>query len=295
MKIDRLISIITILNNRGRTTAKELSDRFEVSVKTIQRDIMAIDRAGIPIVSYQGKDGGYEILESYRVSGSVMSPDDVYIISELLNGIGKSYNSKHLENLIEKFKAIDTKETSNRILIDFSSWGSGDKTKKKLELIDRAFSEKRTLSFEYSNINGEFSNRAVEPIKLILKSMNWYLYGFCLSKNDMRIFKVRRMDNISLGEKYIVDREYSLDDIFDDRAKDIIKLKLKANEEFIRKVDDYFEEYKIDGKIIEVRLPEDEWVYSLILGLGNKVEVIEPEKVRNIIKNRIKEMNNLYK
>lgn len=142
MKIERLISIITILNNRGRTTAKELSDRFEVSVKTIQRDIMAIDGAGIPIVSYQGKDGGYEILESYRVSGSVMSSDDVYIISELLNGLGKSYNSEHLENLIEKFKTIDTKETSNRMLIDFSSWGNGNKTKKKLELIDRAFSER---------------------------------------------------------------------------------------------------------------------------------------------------------
>ncbi|MDS0524627.1 YafY family transcriptional regulator [Clostridium sp. SHJSY1] len=295
MKIDRLISIITILNNKGRTTAKEFSERFEVSVKTIQRDIISIDQAGIPIVSYQGKDGGYEILDSYRINGSVINGDDVYIISQLLNGLFKSYNSEHLEILREKFKSIDNKESSSRMIIDFSSWSNGEKIKKKLELIDKAFTKKRKVSFQYNNVKGEFSNRTVEPVKIIFKSMNWYLVGFCLLKNDMRMFKVRRMNNLSLGEIYTEEREFKEQKFFNNREKDIIKLKLKSNEGFLRKVDDYFDEYKIDGNIIEIELPEDEWVYSMLLSLGSKVEVIAPEHVRKIITNMIEEMKNLYK
>ena len=123
MKIDRLISIIMILNNKERVTAKELSERFEVSIKTIQRDIETIEMAGIPIVSYKGHEGGYEIIEGYRVNKASMTKNEVALLKNLLDGINETYRNKDVLSLINKLEVIDSNSTEgNRFIIDFSRW-----------------------------------------------------------------------------------------------------------------------------------------------------------------------------
>lgn len=288
------------LNNRGRVTAKELADKYEVSIKTIQRDIESIDRSGVPIISYKGQDGGYEIIDKYKISSSAMKKEDVYLITKLLEGLNSTYNSKDIITLKEKFKAIESKEDfSDKFIMDFSSWGTGDKTKKKLEIIDKGFSAKKTIFFEYINLNGEISNRVIEPLRLVFKSFNWYLYGFCLKKNDNRIFKVRRMNNLELGEKFYSDRSINLAPLFNDREDNVIDIKLKITDSFTKKLDDYFDEYELTSKdgtnILNISLPLDEWVYGMILGFGNQAEVMAPLSLRKHIKGKIEEMNKIYK
>ncbi|MGL4109222.1 helix-turn-helix transcriptional regulator [Clostridium sp. LP20] len=302
MKIDRLISIIMTLNNKGRVNAKELANRYEVSIKTIQRDIEAIDRAGIPIVSFKGQDGGYEIMDNYKINNTVMNKGDIYLIATLLEGLGKSYDSQEINSLKEKFEVVNGKRYDDkniRLIVDFSAWGNGDKTRNKLSIIDRALKESKRLEFYYNNLNGESSHRTVEIIKLIFKGFNWYVYAYCLKKESGRLFKVRRMNNLIIKDKYNEDRNINLDDLFSNREDNIIEIKLKCTNEFCEKIDDYFDDYKIikdkEKNIVEVSLPEDQWLYSMLLGLGDEVEVMEPLVLRELIKNKIYKMYSIYK
>lgn len=301
MKIDRLINIIITLSNRGRVSAKELSEKYEVSVKTIQRDIQTIELAGIPIVSFKGQDGGYEIIDNYKIGNGVINKKEIYLINNLLEGLGKTYESSEIRNLKEKLSIVgEGFKVDSKMAIDFSGWGNSNKSKEKLCLIDKALDENRIIEFSYNNLKGEESIRNVEPIKILFKSYNWYLFGYCLKKQDFRIFKIRRINDIKLKENFNEIREYSLKELFSERADNLINIKLKCTKDFMRKIDDYFDEFEIeeDNKnfnIISLKLPEDQWLYSFILGFGNKVEVLEPIDLRNVIKNKIEDMINIYK
>lgn len=296
MKIDRLISIILWMNGRGRVTARSLAEKYEVSIKTIQRDIDAIDRAGVPIVSYKGRDGGYEIEKNYRIDHSVMKRQDGQLIAKLLEGLGRTYNFRELDYLKEKFSVFDgEKTTQSRFLIDFSSWGDETKTREKLRRVDRAFNERRLLVFSYYNLHGERSRRIVEPLKLVFKYYNWYLCAFCRGKEAPRLFKVRRMREIEMGESFGVERQIDLGALFRERTDRLTKVKLKISEELKMKIDDYFESYTMpDADTIEVELPMDDWLFRLILGFGADAEALAPESLRDRIKREIKAMAGIY-
>ena len=285
------------LSNSEKVTATELAKKYEVSVKTIQRDIESINAAGVPIVSYRGQDGGYGILDTYKIKNSSMNNNDLYLINTLLDGITKIYDSKEINNLKEKFSGIvDSEIVNSNLYVDFSPWGDECKTREKLKLLDKAFNEKRIINFDYNNLKGEMSNRSVEPLKLIFKGFSWYLYAFCLEKKDTRIFKLKRMRELKLGNTYDSTRTVNLEELFGNRVDNLKKFKLKVKDSFLKKIDDYFEEYEvIDDNIITVILPLDEWFYSMILGFGSEVEVIEPIDFRKEIIRRIQDMNNIYK
>lgn len=191
-----------ILNNKERVTAKELSERFEVSIKTIQRDIETIEMAGIPIVSYKGHEGDYEIIEGYRVNKASMTKNEVALLKNLLDGINETYRNKDVLSLINKLEVIDSNSTEgNRFIIDFSRWGNSSELTDKINIIDNAISQNRCVEFKYNNSNGESSNRKIEPYKIIFKALNWYVYGYCTLKNDMRVFKLTRIKNLEILEE----------------------------------------------------------------------------------------------
>lgn len=296
MKIDRLISIILWMNGRGRVTAKSLAEKYEVSVKTIQRDIDAIDRAGVPIVSFKGQDGGYEIEKNYRIDRSVLKRQDGHLIAKLLEGLGRTYNFRELDYLKEKFSVFDGENSmQSRFLIDFSSWGDEAKTREKLRRVDLAFHERRTLVFSYHNLYGERSRRIVEPLKLVFKYYNWYLCAFCRGKEAPRLFKVRRMSEIEMGESFCAERQIDLGALFQERTDRLTKIKLKISEDLKMKIDDYFESYTmLDADTVEVELPMDDWLFRLILGFGADAEALAPESLRDRIKREIKAMAGIY-
>lgn len=296
MKIDRLMSIIMVLNNRGRITAKELAKKYEVSVKTIQRDMEAIERAGIPVASYQGKDGGYEILKDYKIDRSSLSREDVYLITKLLEGLSSTYQVAEISALKEKFVAIGSSPSKrDQLIVDFSSWSNQDKTKQKLGMIHQAFLEKKQVVFSYHNLQGQVSYRTVEPVKLVFKGFNWYLAAYCVEKAAMRLFKVKRMRNIAFGASCPMLRDFPAEELLNDRNDQITNMRFKISKSFLNKIDDYFDEYTfVAEEIVEVSLPLDEWLYSLILGFGSSVEVLRPPELRQEIKKRIAAMIGIY-
>lgn len=302
MKLDRLVAIIMLLNNRERITAKELSEKFQVSTKTIQRDIEIIERAGIPIVSFKGNGGGYGIIEEFKVNKSSMTKEEVALLNKLLKGINESYENIGTIALVNKLESIEPYENSceDRLVIDFSKWGRGESLNKIINTIDKAILNRNPINFQYVNGNGECTIRTVEPYKIIFKSLSWYVYGFCTLKNEMRIFKVNRMKDIQVHEEHFDFKEVFDKNIFkkNDHEKTEITLRFKDNFKgmIMESFEDYQEIQKEKGLITAViKIPYNGWVEGMILSFGYTVEVIEPEFLRNSIKEKLEKMINLYK
>ncbi|SKC46860.1 helix-turn-helix transcriptional regulator [Maledivibacter halophilus] len=302
MKIDRLLSIVIMLLNRKRITAKDLADYFEVSIRTIQRDIEAINMAGIPIVSYRGQYGGYGLLDNYKIDKNFLSDSEHKLLLVALEGINRAYEDKNLKNVIEKLTSIKSTNDhiKNNIIMDFSPWGFSKGLKEKIDEIKKAIEQKEIIRFTYINLNGQTTQRTVEPYLLALKLNHWYLQGYCRLRQDFRLFKLTRIKNLSSIDETFETRENNFDFSFSFSSTNIVKLKLKFHPKALNRLDDYFEFEKLDfnedGYIyISIEYPEDEWVYSMILSFGDWVEVIEPIHIRQIIKNKAKNILKKYK
>ncbi|MCT4564810.1 MAG: YafY family transcriptional regulator [Maledivibacter sp.] len=302
MKVARLLSIVIMLLNKKRITAKDLADYFEVSIRTIQRDIESINMAGIPIISYKGQFGGYEILDNYKIDKNFLSDSEHSLLLTSLKGINKAYEDKCLRSIIEKLTSIKSQNSSNgenRIIMDFSPWGFSKSLKDKVDTIKKAVDIKRVISFNYIDLNGNSTKRLVEPALLALKINSWYLYGYCRLRQDFRLFKITRLRELIITNEPFDTRENDFDFNFIFPSENTVKLKLKFTPKALNRLDDYFEfenlDFNKDGYIYAyINYPEDEWVYSMILSFGNNVEVIEPHHIREIIKYKAKNILEKY-
>lgn len=303
MKVDRLLAIVLMLLNKKRVTAKDLADHFEVSIRTIQRDVEAINMAGIPIVSYRGQFGGYGILENYKIDKSFLSDSEHKLLLSALEGINKAYEDKELKNIIEKLTSIKAGSRStldNKIIMDFSPWGFSRSLKNKVDVIRKAVDDKKVVTFTYIDLNGNTTKREVEPSLLALKLNRWYLYGFCRLRQDFRLFKLTRIKDLVTTSREFEARDTNYDFSFSfDSAKEVY-IKLKFDKRALSRIDDFFEleslDFNEDGFIYAtVDYPEDEWVYSMILSFGDFVEVIEPNHIKEIIQDRAMKVLEKYK
>lgn len=310
MKIDRLLSIIVILLNQDNVTAKELADRFEVSTRTVYRDIETINMSGIPIVSNQGRYGGFGILENYKINHQLLTLEDMISIVTALKNIGNFTQNKYVNLTIDKISSLvpeDKKEEFNyyfnEIIICDLPWGyrTNLKDKEKFYLLHKAIVEERLLNIEYSDSFGSITERNIEPMSLVLKGFNWYVFAYCHLRGDYRFFRLSRIYKIKLLEEKFNRREMSYED-FKARSNsnyNMVDLVLKFSPEVSQKVADFFyeEDTIIDEngyKIVAVSYPEDEWVYSMILSYGEYVEVVEPLHIKKIIKEKARKVYEKY-
>jgi len=307
MKIDRLLEITIILLNKKNVTAKELADRFEVSIRTIYRDVEALATSGIPIYSNRGSGGGISLLENFQLPKTLISKhesDSILLALKTLQAI----KYPEIDHILEKLNALFHSAASDWIQIDFTSWGANPNEFDKMTEIKRSILDCKKVVFDYVNASNNRTTREIEPLKLIFKSKTWYLWGWCCSRNDFRIFRLTRIKNLKMTDKYFNrERVRQLNNSNEDyksenEPKNIqnnIKLKLNFDSEALfRLYDDYDDgiiHQKNDGTFdIEVVFPDDEWVYSYIMGFGHHVRVIEPEFVREIIKERAKKVYDYY-
>ncbi len=303
MKIDRLISIIMILNNKGKVTAKDLSEKFEVSTKTIQRDMEIIERAGIPIVSYKGHQGGYSIIDGYRVNKSSMTGDEVNLLKKLLMGINKSYENKEATTLINKLEVIKPEMESSlndRLVIDFSTWGKSEELTDTINIIDDAIKNRNPIEFDYINGNGEKTSRKVDPYKIIFKSLAWYVYGFCTLKNEMRVFKITRIENIKVKKEKFIYREELMENLFGEKEIEKNKITIRIPSKIKEMIKEGFPEFELIKErdefiIATINVPCGKWIEGIILSFGDCIEVLSPLSLRESIKEKINNMNKLYK
>ncbi|HYE11712.1 MAG TPA: YafY family protein [Patescibacteria group bacterium] len=299
-----------LLLNRKQINAKELAENFEVSQRTIYRDIEAINQAGIPIVSYMGAEGGFAIIENYKINKNFLDENEINAILTALKNINTTINNRRVANTMEKLLSMLPQQDHSGcyknkypINIDYSCWSSSNTDKDKLKILNKAIDEKRMIGFDYINTKGEYAHRLVEPLSLTLKDFAWYLHGFCHTKEDYRIFKVKRMHKVNMtGDSFSRDAlPIEVLDYHEEWYKDKPELNivLKFTSYAKTRVVDYFNEEQIqfneDGTTtVKLTFPEDDWLFELILGFGSQVEVLEPPRLRSLIRQKAIEMADIY-
>ena len=301
MKIDRLIGILSILLQKEKVTAPELAEMFEVSKRTINRDIDDLCRAGIPIVTSQGTGGGISIMDGYRMDRTILSSKDMQMIMAGLRSLDSVSGSNYYSLLMEKIKAGSTEfvSGSESILIDLSSWNK-DSISPKIELIQDAIELGKTVKFEYYSPKGN-SEREIEPYYLIFKWSSWYVYGYCLRRNDFRLFKLNRMTKIAHVRNFVKRGDVPMPDLSNERVFPS-KGKVKAVFDPSMKwhlIEDYgiesFTELP-DGKLLfEHEYADDDGLLSWMLSMRDKVTVIEPETIRQKLFHITTELTEKYR
>lgn len=301
MQINRLFEIIyLLLNQEGRTmTAKELADHFEVSVRTIYRDIEALCQAGIPIYTSKGKGGGISLMENFILNKSLLSQEEK---NELIWALQGSRGVKAIEGgeTLSRIKSLFGGNGQDWIEIDFSDWG-GYRTK-VFQKIKCGVMERRLLEFNYYNSKGEKSWRQIEPYGLWFKSKSWYLRAYCRKSEGIRIFKISRIRNLKVKEESFIPRFDSRD--FDQESSgwggpSSVRILIHISKSQAYRVYDEFPEEAVfpqeDGSFLaEYTGALDEWVFSSILSFGPEAKVVEPDYVRNIIIERLEKAAKLY-
>lgn len=197
MKTDRLYALTLYLLNHGKSSASELAKHFEVSVRTIQRDIDALCRAGIPICAFTGTNGGYEILKDFKMNNQLASEDEYAYITTAINGLKTVTNNPVADDIYEKITAI-SKNRNTGMILDFSVLREGDE--KLLQMLQSAVKSKQVVKFSYTNNSGETREHCVEPIAVIYKWYAWYMLAYNPAKQDYRTYKLLRMEDVYTTE-----------------------------------------------------------------------------------------------
>ena len=284
---NRLFEIVYILIQKKKVTAKELADKFEVSTRTIYRDIEVLSRANIPIYASKGKDGGIGLLDKYILNKTILSEEEQNQILFALQGM-KKVKGQDEKDILEKLSILFNKEINDWIKIDFSNWGNVQE--ERFDIIKSAILNKQLIGFTYYNSNGEESKRIVEPLQIWFKDKSWYLVSYCKLKQDYRIFKIARIKEVKMLQEHF-ERELPKEENEQYNFK-IIELELEINKAMTYRVYDEFESKEITKKqdgnfIIKVKYPENEWVYGYILSFGEYAKVLNPGYAKNIIKDKL--------
>ena len=301
MKVDRLIGILSVLLQEEKTTAPELAERFEVSRRTINRDIEDLCKAGIPIRTAQGTGGGISIMDGYRMDRTILTSKDMQMILAGLRSLDSVSGSGYYGQLMEKIQAGSSEFITGRdsILIDLSSWYR-DSLAPKIETIQDAIGDRHLIRFRYYAPSGE-SDRTVEPYYLVFRWSSWYLWGWCLKRKDFRLFKLNRMDKVRGTDKAFECREASMPDFSNEKIFPggiRVKALFDADQKW-RLVEEFgtscFTEND-DGRLLFTADYTDmENLVTWLMTFGDKVEVLEPKEARENIMSMVQKMTTIYK
>lgn len=312
VKLERLLAIVIMLMNRNMVQAKDLADLFEVSVRTIYRDIESINQAGIPIVTQQGANGGISLLDGYRLDRSVLNHDELASIVTALQSLATSHRDTQHQLLVEKINSVipradieNFKLKTKQFIVDFSSWGEPYQLEEKIKSIKQAIEGQYVLHFTYCSAQGSVTQRVMEPYTLILKRSSWYVYGFCRVREQFRMFKLVRMKDIAGQEDSPFKRlDIALNDLPWQKEwlapENLQEVVLRVQPAVRQRVEEWFGVENVvkhqDNQIIATgAFPEDEWLIGFLLSFGPDIEVLEPEHIRLQIQTRAKSITQLYK
>ena len=300
MKIDRLIGILSVLLQEEKVTAPELAERFEVSRRTINRDIDDLLYAGIPIRTAQGTGGGISIAEGYKMDRTILTSKDMQMILAGLRSLDSVSGSSYYGQLMEKIQAGSSEFISGResILIDLSSWYKNTLAP-KISTIQDAIENRHLLEFYYYAQSGE-GKRTIEPYYVVFKWTSWYVYGWCLKRKDYRLFKLNRMDQVKETIKDFSCRNAPVPNLSSELKypRNIVLKAIFTPDMKWRLVEEFgpgcYEELE-DGRLLLIRNYADmDNLTMWMLTFGDKVEVIEPQELRKRLKTMAESMIKMY-
>lgn len=300
MKIDRMIGILSVLLQKDMVTAVELAEKFEVSRRTINRDIEGLSQAGVPVYTRQGQGGGISIMDNYKLNRTLMTSKEMQAILAGLRSLDSVSGNNQYGQLMEKLQAGSTDFVSGNqsILIDLSSWYK-ESLAPKIALLQTAIEKHLCVRFQYYSPKGD-SRRMIEPYYLIFKWTSWYIWGYCKERCNFRMFKLNRLERMELTQVSIEERQVPLPDLSNER---IFPPKVKVKALFSQEVKwRLIEEFGLDcftaeqdGRLLfEADYADEESLISWLLTFGRQAELFEPEALRESLKRTVMEMAENY-
>ena len=282
MKLDRLLGILTTLLKNDKVTAPYLAEKFEVSRRTINRDIEALCQAGIPVITQQGSGGGICIAEGYKLDKSLLTPDELSGIIAGLKGIGSVMDQSYMEQTLDKLSAGKEKSVplQEPVVIDLASHYKGSLTE-KIRLIKTAVQESHLVEFDYYYEKG-VSRRQVEPYLVVYQWTSWYLLGYCREKEDWRLFKLMRLWNLHSCKESFLPREIpgdkrNLNDTLPDDKPLVALFHPSVRYQLIETYGPHCYKETKEGLLrLEIGYTNRDYTISWLLGFGEKVTVLKP-------------------
>ncbi|MGY3778517.1 helix-turn-helix transcriptional regulator [Isobaculum melis] len=298
MRLERLMQIVFILLNRRKVTATELAQHFQVSARTIYRDIDALSLAGFPVFAIQGTNGGYQLIDNYGMDLNFFKPDDFQVMMQMSASMATLYQDQEAQEMMDKMAVVNPQKTEQ--IADFSYLDA--RNKEKRFLLQQSILQHQVVCFSYAKKECA-EERIVKPLQLFFHHLYWYVYGFCTEKNDYRVFKLARIFNLEITDEVFTDdftqtagnKQFNqwLINMGDNRTYH--ELRLLFPKEKFQEVYDHFPDTAIsrttDGKIlVEMNYPDEAWVHKMILGFEDQVEVLAPLSLKKTLANKVKKM-----
>ena len=285
MSESRLFKILYYLLDRKRATAPELAAEFEVSPRTIYRDVEVLSSVGIPVYAEPGRNGGIYLLQDFILDRAILSENERQEVLTAIQSISATGYTGGNE-MLTKLSALFNINTSNWLEGDFSRWGKCDYDNSKFEILKKAVIQNKEVMIVYENTSSEKSKRTVQPLKILYKSKEWYLKAFCMEKQDFRIFKLNRILELELLENTFAPRPYP--ELKSSLQQTYQKVVLLFSKEMAYRVYDEFAtteiEYQKNGDLkVCVEMPVDTWLIGYLLSFGPEVEIIEPKHLKSVL------------
>lgn len=310
MKSERHLAIIMYLLNRELVSAKKLAEKFQVSMRTIQRDIDTLTLAGIPIVAEMGSKGGYSIMDTYRLNKQLLSDMDLQHLTSALKTLDSAIEDQSISDTFEKINVLyqdKSKELkySEAYDLNLKVLKESSHIEGSMPLIEDAIKGKKQIRFSYTSASNRTSLRTVEPLLLNFRWYAWYLFGYCTEKHDYRLFKVTRMRNVLNTEVSFENIHEGWRTVFDNQdeqdIRSYVELELMCSNDIRVQMEDCFpraviEELDEDYFRMRFSVPENErYWFGLILSFGEKVKVLSPESVVSRIQDTVSGIQKTYK
>ena len=291
MKESRLFRIIYHVMENGKSTAPELAEKLEVSVRTVYRDIDIISSAGVPIYVTTGRNGGIQIADSFVLDRLLLSDKEKEDIITALRSV--SIVDDHNRDTLSKLSAIFNTKSENWLEVDFSRWGNKSQDNTMFQKIKEAIISHKMLCIVYANTRGEVIERVICPLKMVYKAKSWYIKAFCMNKSDFRIFKLTRIIQARNMEKNFSPMEFPQEK--KETKVNYENVILRFPQEMAYRIYDEFEVDEINQDdngdfIICAPMPIDEWLIGYLLSFGSKVYIIEPKYLKKIVYNEAKKI-----
>lgn len=301
MKIERLYATTLYLLNHGKTSATELAKKFEVSVRTIQRDIDTLCQAGIPIAAETGASGGYYLADTFRMDGQIATQADYSVILTALKGLSTAMDDRKIEAALEKLSAL-TKEDNENVILDFSVLRESDE--KLLQMFQSAILARHPVRFTYTNADNVTRVHTVEPIAVVYRWYAWYLLAYSTVKEDYRTYKLIRMrDAEIIDAPFTKEHDTAAKILHEHDRKEpqpVIAVTVRCKAEARAKAIEYLNgkitcEYENGECEMVLHVIENEHLwFGTLLSLGDGIEVIEPVHIRERVLTAAKEIVSLY-
>ena len=296
MKYRIMIKMLMLLMGRRKVTAKEIADRFEISVRSVYRYVEELNVAGVPVDVVRGRYGGIFIADTFKLPAGYFTRGEYAATINALTAMLSTVEDEELVSALEKLQReqkSDKRELAvcGNIIVDGGAWADLGKFPHKMKVCEQAVRESLSLEIDYISRDGEHSKRVIDPHVLIFKQNVWYIYAFCHSRQDFRTFKIGRIKGARFTGRSFVKREITKDEIplnFDYTSEQLIPVTLAIKKDALADVEEWLgvdnvEPYG-DGLIANVSLPDDEMLTGKILGYGGKVKVIAPAELKQRVK-----------